>query len=171
MFYVYAVSVHLLEYITSSPIDPQHGHTTATNRADITHSTYMDTIQNIIDEKREALGDGAYVKLCNAIKELHPLTRLYKVTYLEFYLFYEGEREDKPTVLWRRRTRIMPRQGSDGNMIPTCDWCYVFPRSQLPHDMSRLPMNEPFEQDGNQLVVTAVEPYLKRARDDESDGE
>eukprot|EP01043_Picozoa_sp_COSAG02_P062194 COSAG02_NODE_8519_length_2539_cov_2.833607_4_plen_65_part_00 len=48
------------------------------------------------------------------------------------------------------------------------NWWYVINRGKLPHDMSYLHIDgEPLEVNGMQIIVTAVEPYLKRARENQ----
>ena len=109
------------------------------------------------------LPESVYLNACNTLKDLHPLTKLYKVTYLKFYVESYG-----PTTEVARRTStiIMERKDDSYEQLVT-NWHAVFERGSLPHDMSSLPIGEPFNMDGAQVIVKSVEPYLKRGRDGE----
>ena len=50
-----------------------------------------------------------YLDACNALKELHSVTSLYKVTILEFYVEKSG---GVPEVARRTRTIIMEKKGA-----------------------------------------------------------
>ena len=114
--------------------------------------------------------ESVYLDACNAMKELHPLTKLYKVTYLKFYVELSG---DVPEVARRTCTLIMERKDHEDLTdvrYGTWNWHYVFECGALPHDMSRISIAEPFEMDGAQVIVQSVEPYLKRVREEEVAG-
>ena len=119
--------------------------------------------------------ESVYLDACNAMKELHPLTKLYKVTYLKFYVARSG---DVPEVARRTCTLIMERKDHENvheaaaaaAVYGVRNWHYVFECGALPHDMSRLSIAEPFEMDGAQVIVQSVEPYLKRVREEEVAG-
>ena len=111
--------------------------------------------------------DSVYLDACNAMMELHPLTKLYKVTYLKFYVERSG---DAPEVARRTHTLIMERKDHEDPPFVTSNWGYALKCGDLPHDMSRLLIAEPFEMDGAQAIVKSVEPFLKRGREEEVAG-
>ena len=116
----------------------------------------------------EHIPESVYLDACNALKDLHPLTKLYKVTYLKFYVARSG---DAPEVARRTHTHIMGRKDMMGQRYDECtNWEYAFECGALPHDMSRLLIDEPFEMDGAQVIVKSVEPFLKRGREEEVAG-
>ena len=115
-----------------------------------------------------------YLDACNAMKELHAVTKLFKVTYIEFYVEHAVHLRDGTSVVARRTcTEIMEQYdvteayGSSGDAQL---WGHVFDTKKLPHDICALRLYDPFTKRGSNLMVTTVEPYLKRARDD-SDSE
>ena len=114
----------------------------------------------------EHIPESVYLDACNALKDLHPLTKLYKVTYLKFYVDRPCT-GDAPEVARRTHTLIMERKDHEDPPFVTSNWGYAFECGDLPHDMSRLLIDEPFEMDGAQVIVKSVEPYLKRGRDGE----
>ena len=115
--------------------------------------------------------ESVYLDACNAMKELHPLTKLYKVTYLKFYVEGSG---DVPEVARRTCTLIMERKDHEDAVTNLASyaksWHCVFARGVLPHDMFCLSIAEPFQMDDAQVIVQSVEPYLKRVREEEVAG-
>ena len=107
-----------------------------------------------------------YLNACNALKELHSLSKLYKVTYYEF----QAELGDQgPVVSSMLRTRILSRDDydADRNQYLVGSWQYTLDRGSLPHDMTGLSLHNPFAMgDGRGMVIECV-PYLKRQREGE----
>jgi hypothetical protein len=124
-------------------------------------------LQELVDRRLQADGvpEGEYLDACAALKELHSATKLYKLTILEFYV----EEVEVPEVSRRTRTIIMETKGEhdDDHYARTCNWHLVLDRNALPHDTSNLKMDAPFEMRGKQMIVTSLQPYLKRGRDDD----
>ena len=56
--------------------------------------------------------EGVYLDACNALKELHSLSKLYKVTYYEFVVELG---DHGPVVSSKLRTRILSRDDDDAN--------------------------------------------------------
>ena len=127
-------------------------------------STLVHEMQDAIDEHKESLGDGAYVLLCNSLKELHKATALRRVYYYEFSpgLAAAG-------VVCRKNVRIMEVSDVECQF----PWGFAFEDSSLPTDMSLCPVHVPFSMGNSQYMVEGIEPYLKRSREDdgEDDGE
>jgi len=117
----------------------------------------------------EHIPESVYLDACNALKDLHPLTKLYKVTYLKFYVDRPCT-GDEPEVGRRTCTLIMERKDHEDPPFVTSNWGYALECGDLPHDMSRLLIAEPFEMDGAQVIVKSVEPFLKRGREEEVAG-
>jgi hypothetical protein len=111
---------------------------------------------------REDVPDNVFLEACAALKQLHSLTNLYKVTFVEFYT--EASTEE---VFQRTRTQIMPSAQGRAHS----SWWSAFDERLLPRDLSEMQRRtEPFSMNGNQIIVLSVESYLKRPReDDESD--
>ena len=107
---------------------------------------------------RDDIPEGVYVDACNALKELHSVTKLFKVTYNKFYV----NREEYATaVACKTETIIMEQREDDVDL--GMRWWHVFCGGKLPRDMSGLHVDgKPFTKDNSQIVVIAVEPYLKR---------
>ena len=130
----------------------------------------MDTVskmQEILDEHKEKLPDGAYVQMCSGLQELHPLNKLYTMTYVTFMAGEPDEQRlcvDKST-----HTRII-RQGDD-KFIARYDWQVevwenIFRKWELPRNLpsSFTPFAYPPH---GYTIVLSIEPYLKRKRDDD----
>ena len=113
---------------------------------------------------RDDIPEGVYVDACNALKELHSVTKLFKVTYIIFYI---ERSDDTPRVARRTCTTIMEQDDGfdDGFDVGAYGWHAVFEANLLPRDTDNLHICKPFEYNGSQRIVTAVEPYLKRTRD------
>ena len=62
----------------------------------------------------------------------------------------------------KKRIRIVPR---DADKYLIHNWFCVLDRGSLPHDMTHLPFNEPFDLGDNRGIVTECVPYLKRQRE------
>jgi len=58
----------------------------------------------------------------------------------------------------------------DGLWKDPC-WSTVFCHNELPNDMRNCVLNKPFRDESclKLCIVTSVEPYLKRPREDDSD--
>ena len=121
---------------------------------------------------REDVPENVYLDACNALKELHSLSKLYKVTYYEF-VAEEGIGDHGPVVSSRKRVRIMP---CDDEKDEVGHWRYVLDHGSLPHDMTYLSpeLNKPFVMDhhgpargSREGIVTECVPYLKRQREGE----
>jgi len=67
----------------------------------------VQTMQATLDEFRQEMPEGAYLKMCNCAKELHHVTKLYEVTYYEIYT------DDK--MYSNKHVRIVPED--DVNFI------------------------------------------------------
>ena len=120
-------------------------------------------LQDTLDEHKDALPNGAYVQLCDGLKRLHSLTKLYIVKYCEVTL---ADHEDggRPGLSYHTASCIM-RTGER----PRMDWYTVFQQYTLPTDLTCLKLQEPmFAGDQRVRIVKSIEPYLKRARDEES---
>ena len=123
-------------------------------------------LQVAIDQfgDHEDIQENVYLDACNALKELHSLSKLYRVTYYEFV----AELGDHgPVVSSRKRVRIMPR---DDEQDEVGNWSYVLDHGSLPHDMTNLSINNPFVMDDagtTRGIVTECVPYLKRQREGE----
>ncbi len=126
-------------------------------------------LQCLVDRRLTAANvpESDYVDACNALRELHSVTKLYKVTILEFYM---EKCDGVPEVGRRTRTLIMESKEDedDDPYEGTCNWCAVLHRNALPYDGTNLKLNEPFEMEGKQVIVTSLQPYLKRGRDDDN---
>ena len=105
---------------------------------------------------QDNIPEGVYLDACNALKELYTATKLFKVTYIKFYIERSG---DALEVARRPCTKIMEQDGDGGGWRDVSNWQYIIDGGVLPRDMSSLPIGKPFEMDGMQLMVTAVEPY------------
>eukprot|EP01045_Picozoa_sp_COSAG04_P043869 COSAG04_NODE_14599_length_562_cov_0.719222_2_plen_122_part_00 len=93
----------------------------------------MNTIaemQGTLDEHKEALPTGAYVQLCNGLKQLHSVTKLYTVKYCEVTLEDHGDGE-RPGLSYHTASCIM-RTGEQ----PRMDWYTVFQQYTLPTDLT-----------------------------------
>ena len=119
-------------------------------------------LQVAIDQlgDHEDIQENVYLDACNALKELHSLSKLYRVTYYEFAAVLG---DHGPVVEARKRVRIMPR---DEHSLPDVrNWSYPLDHGSLPRDMTRLPLNEPFGLGDYRGIVTECVPYLKRRRE------
>jgi hypothetical protein len=159
-------------------VDPRnnnHRHNTWTSKGNKTNQMSTDEhgpVQRLMAAVEHLSGkddipEGVYVDACNALKELHSITKLFKVTYRKFYVDEDDDR-GVPVVLCATDTIILEQRGED-EVHGDYNWWYCFDRRMLPHDMSGLPINgKPFlTKHGSQIVVIAVDPYLKRAREEE----
>ena len=63
---------------------------------------------------RDDIPEGVYVDACNALKELHSLTKLFRVTYNKFYVNHE-EHETAD-----RQTDRQTRRQADRHTVPGC---------------------------------------------------
>ena len=126
-------------------------------------SDLVHELQDTIDEHKESLGDGAYVSLSNGLKQLYAATNLFKVCYIKF-------EADGATVNFTERMCIMPKKDLVGGLKGPC-WNTVFRHNELPRDMCCCVLNMPFhgEKDRDLCIVTSVEPYLKRSREEADD--
>ena len=147
-------------------MNPGRSHTTAHHRQTQSKQDAMDTLQDmqaVLDDHKEALGDGAYLRLSDGLKQLHSVTKLFIITYGEF----AAETSDDgagPSVSFRTKTRIMRK----GDAPDRTNWSQVFYRNELPADHTNLKLHDPFHSGNKVIVVFSVEPYLKRGRDDET---
>eukprot|EP01045_Picozoa_sp_COSAG04_P032032 COSAG04_NODE_6143_length_1398_cov_11.665331_1_plen_227_part_00 len=115
-------------------------------------------MQSTLDDHKQALPNGAYVQLCNTLKDLHSLTNIYTVKYCEVKL--EGA-----TLSCHTGSCILPISSRR-----TRDWEDVFFSNTLPTDFSNLKLHEPFFlSDSRCRIVSSIEPYLKRQREDDED--
>ena len=118
-------------------------------------------MQSTLDEHKEALPNGAYVQLCNGLKQLHSVTKLYIVKYCEVTLEDPGD-GGRPGLSYHTASCIM-RTGEH----PRMDWYTVFQQYTLPTDLTCLKLQEPmFAGDQRVRIVKSIEPYLKRAWDE-----
>jgi hypothetical protein len=111
---------------------------------------------------REDIPESVYLNAMNSIKTLKDdevaISKLYKVTYYEFYC----DEDDTESML---RTRILEAKG------PTYDdtksWDYCFETNELPSNVDSMILCEPFKIDGDKklYMVTKIEKYLKRGRE------
>ena len=120
-------------------------------------SNLVHEMQDAIDERKESLGDGAYLLLCNSLKELHKATALRLVVYYEF-----SRGLADAGVVRRKNMRIM--EVSDVEC--QCSWKNAFETSTLPTDMGMSPLRVPFSMGNSQCMVMSIEPYLKRSREE-----
>ena len=127
-------------------------------------STLVHEMQDAIDEHKESLGDGAYVLLCNSLKELHKATALRRVYYYEF-----SSVDGLAGVVGIPHVRIMEVSDVECQF----PWKHAFEDSTLPTDMGLSPLHVPFSMGNSKYMVMSIEPYLKRSREDdgEDDGE
>ena len=128
-------------------------------------------MQEQIDEHKEALGVGAYVSLSIGLKELqqlHAATNLFKVCYFKFEVDPD---ETASCVIFTERMCIMSKKDLVGASKRPC-WDTVFRYSELPNDMTNCVLNKPFHNGSCReiTIVTSVEPYLKRSREEADDG-
>ena len=123
-------------------------------------------MQEHIDEHKEALGDGAYVSLSDGLKELFAATNLFKVCYIKFEADLE-QIANVGVVISTERMCIMPKKDLVVGLKGPC-WTTVFRYNELPNDMTNCVLNKPFHgENGRDLcMVTSVEPYLKRSREE-----
>lgn len=111
---------------------------------------------------KDDIPEGVYLDACNALKDLHAVTKLFRVTYIIFYIERSG---DTPEVARRTCTTIMEQD--DEFDVGAYGWHAAFEAKLLPRHADCLPIYKPFEYNGSQMIVTKVEPYLNRARNDE----
>jgi hypothetical protein len=111
---------------------------------------------------KDDIPEGVYLDACNALKDLHAVTKLFRVTYIIFYIERSG---DTPEVARRTCTTIMEQD--DEFDVGAYGWHAAFDAKLLPRHADCLPIYKPFEYNGSQMIVTKVEPYLNRARNDE----
>ena len=119
-------------------------------------------MQSTLDEHKEALPNGAYVQLCNGLKTLHSVTNLYTIIYAEFL-------PDDRGVIYQKRVRII-EQG-DMELPDNCgcamQWSSIFSAWRLPRELPAA--YAPFHTDTHSyVIVLAIEPYLKRAREEDA---
>ena len=143
----------------------QHNH----SHSHSPHSTMSDFVREMqerIDEHKEALGDGAYVSLSDGLKELFAATILFKVCYIKFEADLE-QIANVGVVISTERMCIMPKKDLVVGLKGPC-WTTVFRYNELPNDMTNCVLNKPFHgENGRDLcMVTSVEPYLKRSREE-----
>eukprot|EP01047_Picozoa_sp_COSAG01_P051411 COSAG01_NODE_5302_length_4350_cov_31.768055_4_plen_132_part_00 len=127
----------------------------------------METMQATLDEFQQEMPEGAYLKLCNCVKELHHLTKLYEVTFYEIYYNSEGGYMQS-----RCHVRIMvqdddfqPGRALFGAVLGK----EILTRGKLPRaEDGRVPtlQSTPFELNGHYFVITHIKRYLKRLAED-----
>lgn len=111
---------------------------------------------------KDDIPENVYLEACDALKDLHPVTKLFRVTYLEFYIEedvpYQGGRAP-PFVGCKTETTIMEQRGEtetrdEGFRI---DWADCFQTRKLPYDMSHLRVDgRPFLMNNySQIIVTS----------------
>ena len=142
---------------------PTHIHMSTT----LGNGDLVDTMMEIVDRHKEALGDGDYVSMCDALKVLHEVKKLYTVRYWEMSVERECEEdeEDGPMrsyVAIGTKTRIMTAATHGDRAF---GWTEAFRTSTLPANMERCPLNSPHPSVDRVLFVSSVEPYLKRRRE------
>ena len=114
--------------------------------------------------EQESVQEAFYLDACEALKQVHSLSKLYKVKYYTFTAHMNK------TCVSAMCTSIMTRDDADprGDRTGDCGWMTALARARLPHDLSRMPMNKPYQMTEDKIiVVTEVVPYLKRSREDE----
>ena len=118
-------------------------------------------LQDTLDEHKEALGDGAYVQLCDGLKRLHSLTDLYNVRYCQVDLEDHEDGPGRPGLSHHTASCIM-RAGTHRRAT----WYTVFQQYTLPVDLTCLKLHEPvFIGNHSVRIVMSVEPYLKREQE------
>jgi hypothetical protein len=119
--------------------------------------------------EQDSVQEGVYLNACEALKEIHSLGKLYKVSYYEFTARRGPADESQPFLDYASCTSIMTRDGADGTWTHSPSWNQAFTQARLPHDLSKMVMNRPYPMtdDKTCIVVTEIVPYLKRSREDE----
>jgi hypothetical protein len=116
------------------------------------------TMQATLDQFQHEMPEGAYLKLCNCAKELHAVTKLYEVTYYEFY-------SEDGQVEYNEHVRIMPQEDD----FQPLNWGpAIVAHGKLPRDEngSVTLQSTPFEFNGRYFVITDCKRYLKRLAED-----
>jgi hypothetical protein len=119
----------------------------------------IQTMQATLDEFQQEMPEGAYLKLCNCVKELHAVTKLYEVTYYEIYS-EQGHMYDSKHV------RIMPQVD---DFRPYNLGSAILKSGKLPRaEDGGVPalQSTPFEMNGRYFVITDCKRYLKRLAED-----
>ena len=143
-------------------------------------------MQTSLDKHKHDIPDGLYLTMSNHLKDLFPLANLFQVSYTTFGVAYGQFAEDTistlpdpggASVIADKRTRIMAKVEHVGGLKDPC-WSTVFCHNELPNDMRNCVLNEPVRMCHGPrdrpsclkfCIVTSVEPYLKRPREDDSD--
>jgi hypothetical protein len=121
----------------------------------------VEQIQATLDDNKQKMPEGAYLKLCNCVKELHPLTKLYEVTYYELYT-----ENDECGMFMDKHVHIMP-QIDDFQPYNLGSW--ILKHGKLPRaEDGGVPALDsvPFEMNGHYFVITDCKRYLKRPAED-----
>eukprot|EP01051_Picozoa_sp_SAG22_P025435 SAG22_NODE_7533_length_731_cov_0.477848_1_plen_100_part_01 len=95
--------------------------------------------------------EGVYLDACEALKEMHSLSNLYKVSYYEFTARRGPADESQPFLDYASCTSIMARDGADVTWAPS--WNQAFTQARLPHDLSKMVMNRPYPTDDKTCIV------------------
>ena len=120
----------------------------------------VEQMQATLDDNQQKMPEGAYLKLCNCVKELHHVTKLYEVTYYEIYT--EG---DECGMFMDKHVRIMPQVDEFRHHI----WPSILKLGKLPRAQDGgVPALDsvPFEMNGHYFVITDCKRYLKRPAED-----
>jgi hypothetical protein len=121
----------------------------------------VEQMQATLDDNKQKMPEGAYLKLCNCVKELHHVTKLYEVTYYELYT------EDGACGIFsEKHVRIMPQVD---DFQPYNLGSAILSRGKLPRaEDGGVPALDsvPFEMNGNYFVITDCKRYLKRPAED-----
>ena len=136
-------------------------------------------MQTSLDKHKHDIPDGLYLTMSNHLKDLFPLANLFQVSYTTFGVAYGQFAEDTistlpdpggASVIADKRTRIMAKV-ERVCYSRTRGWDTVFCHNELPNDMTKCVLNKPFRDESclKLCIVTSVEPYLKRPREDDSD--
>ena len=119
----------------------------------------MQTMQATLDEFQQEMPEGAYLKLCSCVKELHHVIKLYQVTYYEIY-------SEDGHMYHDKHVRIMPQVDDfQPYNLGSC----ILQRGKLPRgENGRVPALDsvPFEMNGHYFVITDCKRYLKRLAED-----
>eukprot|EP01048_Picozoa_sp_COSAG05_P024901 COSAG05_NODE_6079_length_1025_cov_1.855292_2_plen_126_part_00 len=121
----------------------------------------VEQMQATLDESQQEMPEGVYLKLCNCVKELHRVTKLYEVTYYEIYT-----EDDIGGMFMEKHVRIMPQ-------VDDFHWhrlgSMILKHGKLPRAQDGgVPALDsvPFEMNGHYFVITDCKRYLKRPAED-----
>ena len=119
----------------------------------------VEQMQATLDECQQEMPDGAYLRLCNCVKDLHHITKLYEVTYYEIS-------SDEGVMFSNKHVRIMPQED---DFQPLNLGPMIVARGKLPRaEDGGVPtlQSTPFQFNGRYFVITDCKRYLKRLAED-----